>query len=1510
MSTTIDEKVVEMRFDNQQFEQNVSTTMSTLDKLKQRLSLTGATKGLEDIDAAAKKVDMASLGESVRAVEVRFSALHTYADHTMRRITDSVNNTAKKIVSALTIDPVKSGLSEYETKIGSIQTIMSNTASKGTTMEDVTRVIGELNTYADKTIYNFAEMTRNIGTFTAAGVGLEESAAAIQGIANLAAASGSTSQQASTAMYQLSQALSSGTVKLMDWNSVVNAGMGGEKFQNALKATAKEHGVAIDDIIAKNGSFRESLQEGWLSADILNETLQKFTVEGAKEYADSMVKSGKYTQEQADALIKEAQSMEDAATKVKTFTQLWDTLKESAQSGWSQTWEIIIGDFEEAKEFLTEVSDVIGGMIGASADARNNMLQDWKTLGGRADLIEAVKNAFEAVMSVVKPIKDAFREIFPPMTGEKLAAFTEGLKNLTAKLKIGDETADKLKRTFKGVFAIIDIVRMIIVAVVKAVASLFGGVGELGGGLLEITARIGDFIVRLRDTIKESGVFNALFKGIAAVLKIVISAVAEFLKLIGRTIAFPAFDLLNRVLKKLGVKMEGISESADAMREGVSNSVNSMGDAFKNSVFFKILDFLWKTLQVIGKIVGKVFSAIADGFKKMTGAASFSDLMNLIDTMTISALGVLLVKIVKKISNLFGSVDSLREKLGGVLDAVGGSFESFRKQMKSKALMNIAIAIGILAASILVLSFLDPAKITMSLGAIATALTGLLIALKVLSKVQVPEEAKAIKKFASALIPLAIAVLILAAAMKKLSGLSIKELGVGLLGVMGLLLGLVVVLKVFDTMKKSTKGMFSAGVALIAVAGAMAILGAVVNDFAKMNWGELGKAGAALATLVAAMMLLGLALKLVPKSSILSAAGLIAAAGALYIMAGAIEVLSLIDTGSAAKGLIIMAVGLAVMAGALKLMEKSWATAMMMPLVAGSLVVLAAALKLFGMLSLEEIGKGLLALGGSMILLGVALKIMQPSLAVALVLPVVAVSLIALAAALKLFGMLEWDEIARGLVALGGSLLILAGGLALLQFGLAGAFALTVASVGLLALAVALAALGALGWSVIGTGIALLAVALVALAAALTVMIIALPGAAALVIAATGLLLLAEALVALTVAMAGGVGALIAGVVSILTAVISLIPVVAAAIAAGILAFCATIAAGAAAIAAAVVAVCIAILSAINAIVPKIFETVGVILDGLIEFIVEFVPKFVLMGVRVMLGFLEGIAANLGRIAKAGADVIIAFVDAIAKHVPRVVKAAFQAMLDFMTGMTEAIRTYTPLLINAFNDLMSACFEAIGYAIGNFPVLGKQIINGLVKGIKAGSGGLVDSLLGTVKGAWKKVKNFFGIKSPSRLAAEAGMYIDEGLAQGLREYSSVVDKEALGVGETTMDSLGKAIGDASSMVDGGIDLQPTIRPVLDLSEVRSGASSIGEMLNAGSSVGVLANVGAINASMNGRIQNGGNDDIISAIDKLRKDMANMKNTTYQINGITYSGDADIEEAFRTLTRAARVERRV
>lgn len=434
MSQTVDNKVVEMRFDNDQFEKGVATSMSTIDKLKAKLNFQDADKSLSSLSDSAKRVDMSTLANSVQKVSLQFSSLQVIAGTALANITNNAVNTGRKILSALTTNPVKDGMSEYETQMNAVQTILANTQKEGTNVKIVNKYLDELNTYADKTIYNFSEMTRNIGTFTAAGVKLGISVSSIKGIANLAATSGSNAQQASTAMYQLSQAIAAGKVQLMDWNSVVNAGMGGQVFQDALIRTSEHLKTGAKEAINTYGSFRESLSKGeWLTTQVLTETLDQFaTAADTQEEYEAAVKKfvdEGYSQEEAEQIATMAKTAGEAATKVKTFSQLIDTCKEALGSGWTTTWRLIFGDFEDARKLWTSVSDVIGGFINKFSDARNKVLDsalynNFKSLGER---IESVGEATETVTKVT----ENFGEVVNRVIGGEFGNGAERVQKLT-----------------------------------------------------------------------------------------------------------------------------------------------------------------------------------------------------------------------------------------------------------------------------------------------------------------------------------------------------------------------------------------------------------------------------------------------------------------------------------------------------------------------------------------------------------------------------------------------------------------------------------------------------------------------------------------------------------------------------------------------------------------------------------------------------------------------------------------------------------------------------------------------------------------------------------------------------------------------------------------------------------------------------------------------------------------------------------------------------------------------
>lgn len=374
MSKTVDERVVSMQFDNRHFEKNVSTTMSTLDKLKQKLNFGGVSKSFDKINASAKSCNLSPLSQGIETVQAKFSALQVMGVTALANITNSAVNAGKRMVSALTIDPIKTGLSEYETKINAIQVIKANTRSlydgdEVRQMADIENALAELNTYADQTIYNFAQMTDNVGKFVAQGLDVYEATNAVKGMANLAGASGASAADMARATYQMSQALG-GVIRKMDWNSLRNANMASTELKSVLTDLARVKGIDIDSMIQSKGLFEDTLEEGWLTGDLFTEAMNIYS----DVYSEAELKAMGFKDEQIANFKSLAQTAKEATTEVKTFSQLWDVLKETAQSGWTQTWELIIGDFESAKSVLTSVQIFLSDIINGWSEARNTFL--------------------------------------------------------------------------------------------------------------------------------------------------------------------------------------------------------------------------------------------------------------------------------------------------------------------------------------------------------------------------------------------------------------------------------------------------------------------------------------------------------------------------------------------------------------------------------------------------------------------------------------------------------------------------------------------------------------------------------------------------------------------------------------------------------------------------------------------------------------------------------------------------------------------------------------------------------------------------------------------------------------------------------------------------------------------------------------------------------------------------------------------------------------------------------
>lgn len=1548
MSKEIDEKIVQMRFDNSNFESNVQTSLGTIGRLKQSLNFSNSSKSLENIGDAAKSVNMSPLSNAVETVKNKFSGLEVIAVTALANITNSAVNTGKRIISALTIDPIKDGLSEYELQIKSVQTIMGNT---GKDVKTVNKALDELNDYADLTIYNFSDMTQNAGMFTAAGVGLEDTMVAIKGIGNWAAYAGASASDMSRATFQLGQALSSGVIRLQDWMSIEHtAGMAGEKYKEAFMETARQHGIAVDDIVAANGSFRESLKDNWLTTDIFLETMQRFAND---------------------------QSMTDAATKVKTFTDLMGTLKEALGTGWASSWRIIIGDFEEARDLWTSVSDTLTGFINKSADARNKVLNDWKDLGGRTNLIEGIKNAFEGVLSVVKPVKDAFSEVFDSISGSDLAKFTESFKNLTDKFKLSETTSNNLKRTFKGLFSIFNICKEAIVAIGKSLSPVIEFIAKLVDSFLSVTAVIGDYITAFSDAIEQSGIFKDVIGGVLKLLEPVGKAVdkaANFVKKFFNSIkTIDASDLtsIGKAISNAFEPVKGVGDFIDVVFEGIGKAVQSFGPG-----------------------ISEVFSKLADALSNLFTFDSASSFMDLLISGSI-------VKAIKSIKKVFDSVNDTIESAGGITKSISGMFDTvgdtlkvWQESIKADKLIKIGKAIALLAGSLLVISLIDSDKLGSSLSAIGGLMTELMAGLAVLELIQnkIKTPAEGLKSLFSSgvlgnLIGLSVAILILSAAMKSLSELDWEEIGKGLVSIAGLCGILVGSAKL---MSSSSKDLAKCGTNLIMFAAAIGILSLVVKSLGQIDTTSLIKGLVGVGVLCAELAAF-LKTADFDKMGVLKGTGLILLATSLVILTQAVEQLSGLSITELVKGLGSVAIMLGEIVAFTKLIGEPThmiSTATGMLIIGAAMNVLAIAVEKLGNLSWTEIGKGLLTMAGALLIIAGAVNIMPNNLPIiSLGLTVMSVALIGLAAALNMMGGMSWEGIAKSLVTLAGSLVILAVAMNAMTGALAGAAALLIVAGALRILAPVLVAFGNMSWGQIAAG-------LIMLAGAFTVI-----GVAGLLLTplAPTLLILGAAITLIGVgclaagagitAFAAGLASLIASLTTVGSSIqdfvitlIESIPTIIQKLGEGFIKFVEVIVQNGQVITDAFVTILTSLVTAIGEVVPlivdallniltqflesiaeyspRIVSAIAETLVSLIETLAEYTPQFVSAGVDLITGFIDGLSENIPRIADSATNLIITFLDAISTHVPEVVDAGMQMIIELINGMANAISSNTPQLVSAMQNLINAIIDAgvavltgsvstflskggeligglidgikskvgdVVSAVGSiissckeglanigseFISIGSNIIDGLVSGIKSGISSVASAISDVASSAVSKAKSALGIHSPSRVFAEIGMYSDKGLAKGLIKYSNIVTKAAENVANNMIDVMNNSISKIS--VD-GLDSQPTIRPVFDMSSVEEGANVINSLFAKQQMVSLgIQNRGNINAISNamkyGKVTTT-NDDLVSAINDLKQAINGYSGNEYNINGITYDDGSNISNAVKSIIRAAKVERR-
>lgn len=1334
--SSIDQRVVQMQFDNTQFEKGISTTLSDLTKLNNGLKLQGATKGLSDVEAAAGKFSLGGIADGVSSLASKFSSLSVVGVTAIATLTSKVVDAGIEMAKSFVIDPIKDGFANYETQIGAVQTILANTASQGTKLKDVTAALADLNKYANQTVYNFSEMTDNIGRFTADGVNLKDAVSSIKGIANLAAMSGATTQQATSGMYQLSQAIAAGVVKLQDWNSVVNAGFGGKVFQTALVNTARASGVAIDSIIAKAGSFRNSLQKGWLSSQILVKTLSQFTGDLSLKQIEAMG----FTEKQSMAIMAQAKLAVDAATKIKTFSQMTQALKEEVGTAYAAIFTTIFGDINEATDLFSAAHNTLENALTGPIYALNNLLQDWKALGGRTILINALKDAFHELSDVMHTITGAWREIFPATTGSELVAITQGFKTFIDYFKMGGQTATDLKNTFAGLFAVLKIAVDIVEAAGKALFTLLGTVASGSGGVLQFTGNIGKMLVNFQQAIEKGGILNTIFGDIAKVLVVPIKLVQQLTGYLGDL--FKKFDgnKAKQSIAGVAAQLTPFAQLGKYADEAWSYVLAHMT---------AIANFFAPLAQKFDAFFKKMSQDIMNGLKNL----NFQDVLNTFDTGLLAGLVLLIKRVVDKFKGgasnpLSGFVDTIKETFEGLTE----TFEGMQKTLKAATLLEIAAAIGILTISMSVLSKLDAQGLLRATGAI-TAMFGQLMGSMVIFEKFIEGEAWYKMPFMmGSLILLAAAVDVLSIAVTRLAGLDWQSLGRGLSGLAGILAGLLGTMKLMEP-----EGMITAGLGMIALANGVEILVNAVTKLAGLSWEQLAKGLTGVGAL-----LVGLALFTkfadANNAGALKGVGIVLLATGIEILANAMQKIAGFSWDGIAKGLVTVGVALGAIALALKIMPPSSVlSAAAILIVATSLGMIGNALNKMGNTSWNSVAKGLVSMGVALAAIAAALALLPPSsLLSAAAILVVSASLTLIADALVKMGGQSWDSIAKGLVELAVSLGLIAAAMIVMTEALPGAVALTVVAVALRLLVPVLQALGSMSWGDILKSLVALAGVFVVLGlaglalGAVTPVLLAL-GAAVLLLgtgvlaAGAGVFLFATALTALSAAGAAGAAALVA----IVTAMLGLLPTVAKEIGLAVIAFAQTIAHAGPAITAAIVTVLEALIKAIGELTPKVVDALLSLLSMLLSELVKYTPKLVNEGAALIVALLNGIASKIGGIVAAAANLIIAFVNGVGAQLPKIIQSGVNLVLNFVNGVANAIRSNAP---------------AMGRAGGN---LASAIIEGMVTGLASGIGEIISAASNLGTSAISAARAALHINSPSKDFIAIGQSVNEGFYKGL-----------------------------------------------------------------------------------------------------------------------------------------------
>lgn len=1297
--STIDERVVAMRFNDSDFKRGVTAAIRGIDDLRAGLTLDNISSGVDTIAS-------------------RFSAFGAIAFTALQNLTNAAINFGQQIAGAV-LDPLVEGGKKRALAIE-----QAKFQFQGLGM-DVEKTM-EAALYAVKgTAFGLDEAASAAASLGASQVPLESMGGVLRGISGVAALTGSSYSDIADVFTKVA---GQGRVMADDLNRLSSRGM------NAAATLAKSMGITEVEV-------RDMVSEGKISfaqfADVMNNTFGEQATKASDTFegASSNMRAALARIGAAFATI----DYENQRKMLNALTPAIDLVAKAISP--------VLDAFKEFTEF--NANNVV------------TMLQALTELPGEEGKLpaffEGLRNIGSLLVSIFGAIRDAFYEIFPPRTAEQVKEMAEAFRKFTEGLTLSEQAADGLKRTAKGFFALFEIGFLIIKGAVDMFARLFGSTNDAAGGILNFTGGIGDLILGFRDALKNGDGLEQFFGKVEGVLRGIGSGFAAFidwLKAAGRAIVdFIDISGWSDLWQRL---VDGVKGFLDFVG-GAGSSISGAGDG-------------------IGQALGEFFSNF--DFSVLTGL------------LNAGAIGGLILFINNFAKNIIGKLmDALGGAGGGIIDTIKDAFgtltdtmEAMQARLKADTLIRIATAIGILALSVVALSFIEPERLSSALAAMTVMFIQMTSALVLMDKFVTPDKIAKLPALAGALILLATAMVIFAAAVTIMAGLSWEELAKGMAGMavgLGLMIGTLAALQ-----KLKIESMGGTAFALILFATAMVVLASAFKIFQTLSWEDI------------------------------------------------------------ARGLTGMIGTLAILVAVSRLAQSSAQGAAAMFIISSALNVLGAALHVMAALSWDELGRAMVTLAGSLLLMAIGVQAMQGSISGAAAMAIVSVGILILSQALQELAKLSWDDIGRALTVMAGGLAILAGAMALMgvPLVLAGSLGMLAAAAAMTALAPALVLLGSMTWDDIGRGLTILGSALGIIAIAGVLLLPALPGLLGLGIAAmlignatllAGLGLAGMAVGITALALAAGVGA--EAIKNTLNIIIGIIPSMMTALAEGLIQFALVIANGGTEITnaistlinAAITAVAdngpllvetfhgllMMMLDKVDESIPRMIEVGTNIIMAFGEAMVVLIPWLVDVGLRLLTGIINGVANNIGRVIDAGTNLIVNFIEGISRSLNRIVQAAAELVINFVNGVAQAIRDNQQAMNDAGQNLASA------------------IVEGMVSGISNGIEWVANAARDLASNAVQAAKDFLQINSPSKKFIPLGEGTGEGLVVGMKNTHGIVARGAREMAGVAIQGVSKSLEQISKAVATDIQVDPTITPILDLSAVRRDAGLIGGIIN-------------------------------------------------------------------------------